>query len=266
MRDLAASSEFDWGHNDLPRLLFNYLRISPSYALVCSSSSRRLTRGTPEASRRVIETFRKYGDVYCKSFDAWRGPHLAVSGNTTLPDQGLVGQTDYRKALGDTFITLSIPRNLPLKQQLSECERLLRRSKASVEQISRVKIRSKTLWKALAAVYERAKHPDVELWRVGLLANCVERFNGQLDAWATKKLAQHAEMRRHLTLIVVRALFLALLVAENAAHGAFPERSAFSGPQLEFPFAELELHNRLMALGDEEYQEICKHTAAFQTK
>lgn len=266
MRDLAASFEFDRVNEELPRLLFNYLRISPSYALVCLSPPKRLARSTPSGSRQVIDTFRIYGDVYRRSYDAWRGPHLAVSGKTTPPDQGLTGQRDCQETLGDDFITLSIPRNLSLKEQLSECKRLLRCSKAPRQQFSHVKIRTKTLWKALATVYERAKHPDIELWRVGLLANCVERFNGQLDAWATKKLAQHAEMRRHLTLIVVRTLFLALLVAENAAHGAFPARTPLPGIQMEFPFSELRLHHQLMASGDEEYREICQRVAAFQIK
>jgi hypothetical protein len=251
---------------ELHRLLFNYLRISPSYGLICANGARRVTRITPEASRKVIKTFKQYGDVFGLNFDAWAGPALAASGYTTLPAQGLIRHVKPQTVDQGEYLTLHVPKNLPIRTQLIECERLLRLNAAPLQPKLEAVIRHKTLWKALATVYERAKHPDIELWRVGLLANCVERFNGKLDAWAAKKQAQHSEMRRHLTLIVVRFLVLALLVAENAAMGAFPVKLPLDSAQIEFPFAELELHNRLMASGDAEYREICSRIAPPEIK
>ena len=251
---------------ELHRLFFNYLRISPSYALVCSAPPQRLTKKTPAATRQLIETFRKHGDVYAQTFDAWRGPAPAVSCNPTLPRQGLIGPATTNEYECGGYINLLVPSHLPLARQLLECERLLRCTIDTQRTKTEPSIRYKTLWRALATVYERAKHPDIELWRVGLLANCVERFNGQLDAWAIKKSAHHAQMRRHLTLIVVRMLVLALLVAENAALGAFPVKAPLEGSQLQFPFAELQLHNRLMTSGDAEYRAICDRAAIVRLK
>jgi hypothetical protein len=67
-------------------------------------------------------------------------------------------------------------------------------------------------------------------------------------------------------MIVVRMLVLALLVAENAALGAFPVKAPLEGPQLQFPFAELQLHNRLMTSGDTEYRAICDRAAIVRLK
>jgi hypothetical protein len=172
-----------------------------------------------------------------------------VSCNPTLPRQGLIGPATTNEYECGGYINLLVPSHLPLARQLLECERLLRCTIDTQRTKTEPSIRYKTLWRALATVYERAKHPDIELWRVGLLANCVERFNGQLDAWATKKSAHHAQMRRHLTLIVVRMLVLAL-----------------EGSQLQFPFAELQLHNRLMTSGDAEYRAICDRAAIVRLK
>lgn len=256
------------GRNDeeLCRLFFNYLRISPSYGLICARGPAKIARKTPESSRRVIETYRKYGNVFSQDFDAWAGSALAASGYTTPPHQGLVRREGVHPLDHGQYLTLHVLKNLPLKAQLSECERILRLYAAPPQPRIAPAIRQKTLWKALATVYERARHPDTELWRVGLLANCVERFNGRLDAWTIKKQAQHAEIRRHLTLIVLRFLVLALLVAENAAMGAFPIKLPLDNAQMEFPFAELELHNRLMASGDTEYREIRSRIAPPEIK
>jgi hypothetical protein len=111
-------------------------------------------------------------------------------------------------------------------------------------------------------VYERAKHPNIELWRIGLLAQLVERFTDKLDPWCEKKSAKDAQMRRHLTLMTVRAIFLALVIAENAAQGFFPTRTPVSGEQLEFPFAQQRLHALLSAQGDAEYRVILAHATA----
>lgn len=245
--------------DDYERLLFNYLRISPSYALICESNGQKITRSTPEFSRRIIHTFQKFGDVYSLHFVDWLGSHRAVSQKTTAPNQALLitpGQTvtcppGYQGVLFPTVSTAV--------ERAKICSQLQKRPMPSKSYLSDPIIRSKTLWKALAAVYERAKHPEIELWRVALLANVVDRLKGKLDPWGGKKAAKDAELRRHLTLMVVRALFLALIVSENAAQGFFPTRAEVPGEQLEFPFAQLKLHGLLSSQGDAEYLAIIEH-------
>jgi hypothetical protein len=61
--------------------------------------------------------------------------------------------------------------------------------------------------------------------------------------------------------MVVRALFLALLVSENAAQGVFPDQTPVIGEQLKFPFAEQQLHTLLSAHGDVEYLTVLEHAA-----
>jgi hypothetical protein len=238
---------------DYARLLFNFLRISPSYALICQSSGQKITRATPARSKQVIQAYRKYGNVYALAFDQWAGPDPLVSGKTTAPVQALIvypGQTIH---CPDDQEGILFPKDLSKAEKRRVANRLIKSLPAAAIDGQEPNIRPKTLWKALATVYERAKHPEAELWRIGLLANLVERFTGRLDPWCKKKLAKDAEMRRHLTLMVVRAIFLALLVSENAAQGFFPGRAPIFGEQMEFPFAEHRLYGLLSSQGDTEY-------------
>jgi hypothetical protein len=130
----------------------------------------------------------------------------------------------------------------------------------------RVRLREKTLLQALCVVYARAKYPRVELWRIGALTNVVERYRDQINPWGSKKLASQAHMRRHLTLIVVRKLLFALLVAENAAAGHFPIAQREPWHQLEFPFMENQLYKLLSASGEEEQNFLVNSLERLQTK
>lgn len=247
---------------DYYRLLFNYLRISPSYALICHTASHRITPRTPLSSRRTIQTYRKYGDVYQSTFCQWSGPAQKTSGNRTLNEQPLLLSAGQTIRCPDGYDGFLIPRHLGMQEKLRLARLLIEALPATDKPLAGQSIRLKTLWKALAVVYERAKHPNIELWRIGLLAQLVERFTDKLDPWCEKKSAKDAQMRRHLTLMTVRAIFLALVIAENAAQGFFPTRTPVSGEQLEFPFAQQRLHALLSAQGDAEYRVILAHATA----
>jgi len=57
---------------DAARLLFNYLRLSSNYWLVCTSPvSPRLHKHMPEDQRAAVECFRRYGSVFDADFDQW---------------------------------------------------------------------------------------------------------------------------------------------------------------------------------------------------
>ena len=241
---------------DSYRLFFNFLRISPSYALASRQGGQiKVTRKTPDRTRQLVAVFNVLGNVHTTDFDSWQGPALITSGIRTPRVRVLTSSTADRVVLSRDCVLMAVPRSLSRARQLAECKALLDKNDvkaATPTQDTRIK----TLWKALACVYARAKNPDLELWRVGLLANAVTRFKGVMNPEETRKLAAHAEMRRHLTLMVIRLLFTALVVSENAALGRFPDKSVQSASQLAFPFEAHQLDRLLSASGDLEYNYI----------
>ena len=249
------------------RLFFNYLRISPSYALASSDTApKRITRATPEHSKKVIRTVRNMGDVYTQSFDAWLGARPKLSGNTTPRVQALILSKNNQVAAPADCIVVSVPKQISIQAQITQFSQLMLELSPSLPAPQRVGFRDKTLLQALCVVYTRAQYPSAELWRIGALTNVVERYRDQINPWGSKKLASQAHMRRHLTLIVIRKLLFALLVAENAAAGHFPLAKRESWHQLEFPFMENQLYKLLSASGDEEQNYLARSLECLQAR
>jgi hypothetical protein len=243
---------------DSYRLFFNFLRISPSYALVSSQRSQiKVSRKTPAHTRQLLAVFDALGNVHTTDFDRWQGPALITSGIRTPRVRVLTSSAAGRVVLSRDCVLMAVPRSLSRARQLAECKVLLDRNDVKATAPTQ-DTRIRTLWKALACVYARAKNPDLELWRIGLLANAVTRFKGVMSPEETRKLAAHAEMRRHLTLMVIRLLFTALVISENAALGRFPDKTTQSVSQMAFPFEAHELDRLLSASGDLEYNHIMR--------
>ena len=240
------------------RLFFNFLRISPSYALVDDTqAAKRLTPKTPCRTRQLIEVFRLLGEVHTKSFAQWAGPALLLSGNKTSNEQTLLLTHSKPLVIDANCMVFSVPRTLERAQQMAQFRALLEAHDPKLAKRT-AGLRPHTLWKALACVYAKARHPDKELWRIGMLANAVERFKGRVSPDGPRSLASQADQRRHLTLMVARLIIMALLVSENAAIGVFPSMEKDMGAQVEFAFAAHQLHNHLSATGDEEYNLVMK--------
>jgi hypothetical protein len=241
---------------DSYRLFFNFLRISPSYALVSNQQGQiKVTRKTPTRTRQLLAVFDSLGNVHTTDFDNWQGPSLITSGIRTPRVRVLKSSAADQVVLSRDCVLMAVPRSLSRARQLAECKALLDKNDvkaATPTQDTRIR----TLWKALACVYARAKNPDLELWRIGLLANAVTRFRGVMSPEETRKLAAHAEMRRHLTLMVIRLMFTALVISENAALGRFPDKTSQSATQMAFPFEAHQLDRLLSASGDFEYNYI----------
>ncbi len=239
--------------DDSLRLLFNFLRISPSYALAHDLGIKRLTRSMPERTKAVLRTYRRFGDVFTKPFEAWAAPHRKLSGKTTSFVQELVTRPDQSILPKPGYSLIEIKQGLSRSQALALIEQVIRRSShfCSVKAVD-TGIRAKTMWRALAVVYARARHPNVELWRIGALTGAIERVLGKIDPNEPKRSLANATMRRDLTLAVIRFLHVALLLSESAALGCFPDIKApliEPNQQLVFAFENHELDRRLSVCG-----------------
>ena len=129
---------------------------------------------------------------------------------------------------------------------------------------------TKMLWKSLNLVYVRALNPDLELWRAGALAMTVDRFVGRLDPWASKHKNTDAEMRNHMTQIVVRNQKQSLYLAEQAALGNFPNNNPPNNIQGRFDFEDDTFTKRIFASGKDEsdfvYDQVARNHRADQKK
>lgn len=240
---------------DRARLLFNYLRLSPGYWFAHNyPREQRISRAMSALNRQFLTSHQRYGDVYSQTFSEWiqNRQHLFRPKVTRLP-RILTGQRDYLVDADDLLIHIPAGIRLPSAQTLAS----LLAPYSSSEKIDPrnndcCSIRIKSLWKMLHLAYVRLLNPDIELWRVGVLAESVERFGSSLDPWAPRRLAKDSLKRRHLTLVVNRLLERGCLVAENAALGVFPADTRREGLQLRFDFENFEYGQRLRALGKDE--------------
>ena len=95
------------------RLFFNFLRISPSYALMDKArAAKRLTSKTPIRTRQIIEVFRLLGEVHTESFSRWAGPALLLSGNRTSKMETLLLTQSNPFVINANCMIFSVPRTL----------------------------------------------------------------------------------------------------------------------------------------------------------
>ena len=237
------------------RLLFHFLRISPTYFLAHKLGPKRLTRGMPEQTKAAIQTYRRYGDVYDQDFEQWAAPHRRMSFNPTSCVQELVASPNQQLDIEDGYSFIKVRHGLSRAEALAMIEQVIRSSKHfCAAKASDTGKRVKTMWRALAVVYARARHPKKELWRIGAETAVIERALGRVDPEEPKRVSAHAVLRRDLTLAVIRFAQVGVLLSESAALGCFPNTEApliTPSKQLTMAFATYEVERRLKTCGFE---------------
>jgi hypothetical protein len=76
----------------------------------------------------------------------------------------------------------------------------------------------------------KARFPEKENWRLGLLANVSPKNAEGLDVNAKKNTTLTSDQRINMAILTSRALKKAQHVAENAARGSFPNPKSLSLP------------------------------------
>ena len=231
------------------RLLFHFLRISPTYFLAHKLGPKKLTRGMPEQTKMAIQTYRRYGDVYDQDFEQWAEPHRRMSFNPTSGVQELVASPNEVVLSKEGYSLIEVKHGLSRAEALAMVEQVIRSSKHfCAAKASDTGKRVKTMWRALAVVYARARHPKRELWRIGAETAVIERAMGRVDPEEPKRVSAHAVLRRDLTQAVIRFAQVAVLLSESAALGCFPNIEApliTPSEQLTMAFATYEVERRL---------------------
>ena len=237
------------------RLLFHFLRISPTYFLAHKLGPKRFTRGMPEHTKLAIQTYRCFGDVYDQDFEQWAASHRRMSFNPTSCVQELVASPNEVVLSKEGYSLIAVKHGLSRAEALAMIEQVIRSSKHfCVAKASDTGTRVKTMWRALAVVYALARHPKRELWRIGAETAVIERALGRVDPEEPKRVSAHAVLRRDLTQAVIRFAQVAVLLSESAALGCFPNTEApliTPSKQLTMAFATYEVERRLKTCGVE---------------
>ena len=239
-------------------LWFEYLKISPSYALARKKRVGLWTAAdeakVPADFDAVLKVYDDLGDIRSLSFKAWwlntaidffgyRGAKPAVTrvsvlrhGTDRLADKMIANTHSYvggpwAKQGEPTAVVLAIPIGLPKAQIAKQVAALLDKHSAEISALGssppkycldRRKLDSTSLFKYLMCVWIKAKFPKAALWRIGVQAKVSSTYSGRLKPDAALEAHQQIEDRNALKILTSRAISRGLMIAENAARGRFP--------------------------------------------
>lgn len=251
-------AEQDWRF----QMFFEYLRISPSYALANELKNEQAlakTLGDKEWAARVWKTYSDIGNVYGVMYrDWWLTNGLRLFGiHTAKPKTQVISKLSHSDGLsvksindylGIDFVQQGKPDailvSIPLGQKRMTIMRQLRNllDEANQEPIYQPKatyplevnkMRYRRLLAGLRLVYMQAARPDEALWRVATRAK-ISNNHGKLDPNAKMKTAKDSDSRRMLTIMASRLMRDTLVLAENAAQGRFPTMDPTSVKTFDF--------------------------------
>lgn len=242
-------------------LLFEFLRLSPSYELArvhrTTGLSKEQMKSLPADFKQVLATYDRLGDVRTALFRGWWLKHglrafgnpyskpivhkvasLASNRDVTLGDvsdelnQFLI-DTRPEEGLTESLL-VSIPlggRRSDVLKQINKLLELHPPSKVSLSPKSTKQLKlvckrfhAKAILNGVRLLWIKAAKPKWENWRLGTYTNLSPSYALELDYNGPKKTASEVEQvdRMIMGKITSRALKRFEHIAENAARGRFP--------------------------------------------
>jgi hypothetical protein len=259
-------------------LMFEYLRLSPSYALANKQATVGLTEqeqsSLPADFNEVQKTYALLGDVQTILFRQWwikRG--ITVFGNPYSHPKvhelaELQSDTDVRLSqisnnltqfLNETrrdeglvnSLLLSIPLGRRKAEVLKQVSKILDRyaeHSSETQQQPELKLmgkrlRAKVLFNGLRLLWFKAAKPDWSHWRLGAKARISDTYSKELDASTERKdYTENSKVDRILLgKITYRALRKFNRIAENAARGRFPCEDATEDVPIDYEQLALQI-------------------------
>lgn len=261
------------------QLMFEFLRISPSYELARKSRTLGLTKAEqallPPDFSEVLKTYDLIGDVNCVLFRQWwlnKGLHvfgnpytkpklheIAMFKNGEETDAMAVASklksqfSELRQAEG---LSASLIVAIPLQLKRSEILRRVRHildlyKEKEIGQAEQPKIKlmgkrfhANAMYKGLRLLWFKSAKPNWELWRLGAKSQISDSYSKVLNPSAPRKPNDAIEMDDRIVMskITFRALQRFELIAENAARGKFPCSDPIEMAEFNYP----EISQRLL--------------------
>lgn len=268
---LPNKSMKDWatkGIQGYVMLMFEYLRLSPSYELARKARAGKLTasqkRMLPDDFDLVLKTYDEYGDVSKVSFaNWWATTGINLYGTEYIKPQvrqiaNIEKNEEYEpgfaKALEQYFksfrkhegsgraLILAIPLGMPKRAILKEVTKMINKTGATVppkaqkakRSLTAKRLRSAPLFIGLHLLWAKAQNPDWTNWRLGVAAKVSPTNAIDLDINAKKASAKTVDQRNNMTVLTSRALKKAQYITENAARGRFPDPKPIALPEFDY--------------------------------
>jgi hypothetical protein len=263
------SKNEDWAELELYWLVFVLLRISPSYELARKAAKGLLTSDErarlPSDFRKVTETYKLVGDVQRVRFQMWwaaRGLRLfgspgdapsvqllGLAHASEKPDVPAIDEAlkeyvgtqrvkDGNPAVAFVAIPLGTPPRVVKSSLLAMIDYYADEAAKPVFEFIR-KPNLDVLRSGVNLLLTRSAHPDMEYWRVRLLAE-PHRVTAQLNPDAERRTSGglvEKDARRNLAQATYRDLKKWERVVENAARGRFFTDEDVG--EVEFDYAEI---------------------------
>lgn len=271
---LPNKSMKDWatkGIQGYVMLMFEYLRLSPTYELARKARMGKLTAKErqllPDDFDQVLKTYDEYGDISKVEFaDWWARTGINLYGTEYIKPQvrqiaNIEKSEEYEpgfaKALEQYFrgfrkhegsgraLILAIPLGMPKRAILKEVTKMINKTGVTVppkaqkakRSLAAKRLRSAPLFIGLNLLWAKAQNPDWVNWRLGVAAKVSPTNAIGLDLNAKKASAKTVDQRNNMTVLTSRALKKAQYIAENAARGRFPDPKPIALP--EFDYADI---------------------------
>ena len=280
-------------------LLFEFLRLSPSYELARKASMEGLSTADqlllPPDFEQVKNTYQLLGDVQKILFRQWwiaRGlstfgnpyarpklhsvAHLA--GGKDISAETLVGNFEsylagarHEEGLVDSVL-IAVPlglRQSEIRKQMSAILTAYSGHEQNSLQSPLIKLqgkrlRSKVLFNGLRLLWFKAAKPQWEHWRLGAKSRFSVTYSKELNPANPRRVVSTLESydREMMTKITNRALKKFESIAENAARGRFPSQDPVHPVDFQYPF----LAKRIQRKNTWEQEEKARLLAAFRSR
>lgn len=249
-------------------LMLEFLRISPSYELARKSRMEGLTKEEkkllPKDFELVLKTYDDFGDVSSIRFDEWwltKGlyiygtefakPRTRLIANVVKDEE--IDQ-NFHRALDHHFekirpeegkgpaLILSVPLGINKRTVLAQISKLIDQSKVeipvkakkSARPLDAKRLRKDPLLMAINVLWNKAKDPEIDLWRLGVLAKVSPKHMDGLDVRAQKLTSKTTDQRMKMGILTSRALKKSKQICEQAARGKFPNSSPIDLPEFKW--------------------------------
>lgn len=237
-------------------LMLEFMKLSPTYELARKANNEGLSRAEkkslPKDFDQVLSTYEEFGDLSTITFNEWwkeRGiyiygtdfekPKVRLIANV---EKGEKVDSAFHRALDHYFKTfrvqegevpsliLSVPLGMNKRYVLSQVTRLIDQAGVSVpvkaqkakKSLVAKRLRSAPLFTMIHLLRNKAANPNLELWRLGVIANVSPANMEGLDAKAVKVTSKTTDQRINMQILTSRFLLKAKRTVEHAARGNFP--------------------------------------------
>lgn len=249
-------------------LMLEFLRISPSYELARKARTEGLSKEEkkllPKDFELVLKTYDDFGDVSSIRFDEWwltKGLYIYGT-EFAKPRTRLIANVvkdeeidpNFHRALDHHFekirpeegkgpaLILSVPLGINKRTVLAQISKLIDQSKVeipvkakkSARPLDAKRLRKDPLLIAINILWNKSKDPEIDLWRLGVLAKVSPKHMDGLDAKAQKLTSKTTDQRMKMGILTSRALKKSKQICEQAARGKFPNSSPIELPEFDW--------------------------------